>query len=253
MGDRLRLAFGVLGNAASVLLFASPILTFRRVIKKKSTEGFSFVPYIVALSNCLLGNWYAMPVVSYGWQNFSLVTVTGLGILLEVSFLLIYLRFAPSRAKVKVALSLIAVLIGFCSTVTISAFVFQDHHHRKEFVGSIGLVIAVAMYASPLSVVKQVIVTKSVEFMPFYLSFFSFLSSLLWLAYGLLGHDIFIAAPNLMGILLSTLQLVIYFKYRKGRTIEEQNKGDLEKDDEKSNQLQLAVNDSINGKVETIN
>ena len=40
---------------------------------------------------------------------------------------------------------------------------------------------------------KKVIETKSVEYMPFYLSFFSFLASSLWLAYGLLSHDLFLA------------------------------------------------------------
>ncbi|GAB4826270.1 hypothetical protein Ancab_009135 [Ancistrocladus abbreviatus] len=37
MGDRLRLAVGIMGNAASLLLYSAPILTFSRVIKKKST------------------------------------------------------------------------------------------------------------------------------------------------------------------------------------------------------------------------
>ncbi|KAK5804346.1 hypothetical protein PVK06_031995 [Gossypium arboreum] len=110
------------------------------------------------------------------------------------------------------------VMVIFTVTAIISAFVFHDHHHRKVFVGTIGLVASVAMYAAPLVVVKQVIMTKSVEFMPFYLSFFSFLASVLWLAYGLLSHDLLLASPNLVGLLLGILQLGLYRKYRKRGT-----------------------------------
>ncbi|XVF10018.1 hypothetical protein REPUB_Repub07fG0148100 [Reevesia pubescens] len=56
----------------------------------------------------------------------------------------------------------------FSITAIISAYVFHDHHHRKVFVGTVGLVASVAMYAAPLVVVKQVIMTKSVQIMPFY-------------------------------------------------------------------------------------
>ncbi|KAF5731230.1 bidirectional sugar transport SWEET 3 [Tripterygium wilfordii] len=198
MGDRLRLAVGVMGNAASLLLYAAPILTFARVIRKKNTEEFSCVPYTIALLNCLLYTWYGLPVVSYKWENFPVVTINGLGIILELSFVLIYFWFSTARGKasffqIKVAAIVIVVIIGFCITAVISAFVLHDHHHRKIFVGSVGLVASVAMYGSPLVAVKQVILTKSVEFMPFYLSFFSFLASSLWMAYGLLGHDLFLA------------------------------------------------------------
>ncbi|XP_022773928.1 bidirectional sugar transporter SWEET3-like [Durio zibethinus] len=215
MGDRLRLAVGVMGNASSLLLYAAPILTFSRVIRKRSTEEFSCIPYIVALLNCLFYTWYGLPVVSYMWENFPVVTINGLGIILELSFIFIYLWFAPTRGKIKAGVIVATVILVFSITAIISAFVFHDHHHRKVFVGTVGLVASVAMYAAPLVIVKQVIVTKSVEFMPFYLSFFSFLASILWLAYGLLSHDLLLASPNLVGLPLGILQLGLYFKYRK--------------------------------------
>ncbi|TYJ06999.1 hypothetical protein E1A91_A12G273200v1 [Gossypium mustelinum] len=252
MGDRLRLAVGIIGNASSLLLYAAPILTFTRVIRKRSTEEFSCIPYIVALSNCLLYTWYGLPVVSYKWENFPVITINGLGIILELSFIFIYLWFAPTRGKIKAGTITTMVMVIFTVTAIISAFVFHDHHHRKVFVGTIGLVASVAMYAAPLVVVKQVIMTKSVEFMPFYLSFFSFLASVLWLAYGLLSHDLLLASPNLVGLPLGILQLGLYCKYRKRGIIEEEpSKWDLEHNNiqEKPKHMQLSMNEDVNGKI----
>nr|CAB3460579.1 unnamed protein product [Digitaria exilis] len=69
------------------------------------------------------------------------------------------------------------------------------------------------MYAAPLTVMKRVITTKSVEYMPFTLSFVSFLNGICWTTYALIRFDIFITIPKAMGTLLCTLQLVLYFCY----------------------------------------
>ncbi|KAL5989191.1 hypothetical protein ACLOJK_010081 [Asimina triloba] len=191
-------------------------LTFKRVIKKRSTEGFSCVPYVLALFNSLLYTWYGLPVVSIGWENFPLIAINALGVLLESAFIIIYFWF---------------LVVGF-----------------------VGLGAAVSMYASPLGVMKraasnfnlssgaadvpndpnerQVVRTKSVEFMPFSLSFFSFLASSLWMSYGLLSHDMLLATPNLVGSPLGMLQLVLYCMYREKKRIgrEEANMG-VEKND----------------------
>ncbi|KAG9448415.1 hypothetical protein H6P81_014543 [Aristolochia fimbriata] len=213
--DTLRLAIGIVGNAASLLLYAAPILTFKRVVRKKSTEEFSCLPYIIALLNCLLYTWYGLPVVSCGWENLTVVTVNGIGILLEFSFVLVYLWFTSLHNKKLVSCLAASVLVVFVTTALVSAFALHDHHHRKVLVGSIGVLASVSMYCSPLVAVKQVIETKSVEFMPFYLSFFAFLASALWMIYGLLGRDLFLASPSLLGTPLGALQLVLYFMYRK--------------------------------------
>ena len=83
----------------SLNVFYFPRLTFYRVIRKKSTEEFSCVPYVIALLNCLLYTWYGLPVVSYKWENFPVVTINGLGILFEFSFILIYFWFTSTRGK----------------------------------------------------------------------------------------------------------------------------------------------------------
>ncbi|KAJ0989322.1 hypothetical protein J5N97_007678 [Dioscorea zingiberensis] len=171
-----------MGNAASLLLYAAPILTFKRVITKRSTEEFSCIPYTIALFNCLL----------------------------------------------------------------YTCFALHDHYHRKLFVGSVALVASIGMYGSPLVAVKTVIKTKSVEFMPFYLSFFSCLSSSLWMAYGCLRHDLFVAAPNILGSPMGLLQIILYCMYKKHKDRpEEPNKMDLENTGVKLGSLELEVHGKI--------
>ncbi|KOM48609.1 hypothetical protein LR48_Vigan07g231300 [Vigna angularis] len=168
-------------------LYAAPTVTFKRVIRKKSTEEFSCIPYIIALMNSLLYTWYGLPVV-------------------------------------KVAIPAAAVLTVVGVIAIVSTFAISDHRHRKLLVGSVSLGVSIALYASPLVVMKKVIETKSVEFMPLPLSLSSLLVSLLWMTYGLLIRDIFVAGPNVVGTPLGILQLVLHCKYGKRREKEEPNK-----------------------------
>ncbi|KAL8217866.1 hypothetical protein R6Q57_021239 [Mikania cordata] len=239
----LRMAVGLMGNAASFLLYAAPICTFARVIRKKSTEEFSFVPYTISLLNCLFYTWYGLPVVSYKWENFPMITINGLGILLESSFIIIFIWFTSPKQKWKAGSMTTAVIIFFSIIALISTYVFHDHKTRKQLVGGVGLIASVAMYASPLVVMKKVIQTESVEYMPFSLSLFSFLASLLWMAYGLLGQDLLITAPNLVGAPLGALQLVLYCKYRNGVLVEPKpaHDWDVEKHDPKTSKQHLQI------------
>ncbi|GKA17222.1 bidirectional sugar transporter SWEET4-like protein [Tanacetum coccineum] len=81
---------------------------------------------------------------------------------------------------------------------------------KTALVGSIGLVSNILMYASPLSVMKLVITSKSVEFMRFLLSLFSFCNGLSWSLYAFFPFDPFIAVPNGIGALLGLIQVVQY-------------------------------------------
>ncbi|CAI0625432.1 unnamed protein product [Linum tenue] len=76
---------------------------------------------------------------------------------------------------------------------------------------------------APKKVKRLVIKTKSVEFMPFFLSLFVFLCGTSWFVFGLLGGDPFIAIPNGFGCGLGLMQLILYFIYRnhKGSNIAE--------------------------------
>ncbi|XP_019054877.1 PREDICTED: bidirectional sugar transporter SWEET1-like isoform X2 [Nelumbo nucifera] len=187
--DILHFLFGIFGNATGLFLFLSPTITFRRIIKSRSTEQFSGVPYVMTLLNCLLSTWYGLPFVSP--HNILVSVINGAGSAIESVYVMIFLIFASKKEKVRVMGLLFLVLTIFSVVVLVSLFALHGNA-RKLFSGFAASIFSIIMYASPLSVMRLVIKTKSVEFMPFFLSLFVFLCGTSWFIYGLLGRDPFL-------------------------------------------------------------
>ncbi|KAI5311889.1 PREDICTED: bidirectional sugar [Prunus dulcis] len=210
----LKVFFGVVGNATALFLFLAPIITFKRIIRKRSTEQFSGIPYVMTMLNCLLSAWYGLPFVSP--NNILVSTINGTGAAIEAIYVLIFIIFAPKREKFKI-LGLFTFVLAIFSTVALVSVFALHSKARKLFCGLAATVFSIIMYGSPLAIMSTVIRTKSVEFMPFFLSLFSFLCGTSWFIFGLLGHDPFVAVPNGFGSGLGALQLVLYFIYRDSR------------------------------------
>ncbi|XP_028781601.1 bidirectional sugar transporter SWEET1-like [Neltuma alba] len=206
--------FGIFGNAFALLLFLSPAITFSRIIKNRSTENFSGIPYVMTLLNCLLSAWYGLPFVSP--NNLLVSTINGFGTGIEIIYVLIFITLAPKKERFKIIGLLTFVLIVFLLVVVVSLFVLH-HYPRKLFCGLLASIFSIIMYSSPLSIMRLVIRTKSVEFMPFFLSLFMFLCAVSFFAFGLLGRDPFVAAPNGVGTALGAMQLILYSVYRENR------------------------------------
>ncbi|MED6223786.1 Bidirectional sugar transporter sweet1 [Stylosanthes scabra] len=201
----------VAGNASGLFLFLAPTITFKRIIENKSTEQFSGVPYPMTLLNCLLSAWYGLPFISP--HNILVTVINGAGAVIEIAYVIIFLSYAPKNERNKVLGLVSFVVIVFTSVVLISLLALEGDH-RRILCGLVAAFFSIVMYGSPLSIMKMVIKTKSVEYMPFFLSLFVFICGTSWFIYGLLGHDPYIATPNGLGSLLGAVQLILYFIYR---------------------------------------
>ncbi|KAM4120252.1 hypothetical protein ACJW30_03G118000 [Castanea mollissima] len=126
-----------------------------------------------------------------------------------------------SNSTLKVFISMNMGL--FTLILLVTHFVVKEKF-RVEFLGWICVAVSVSVFAAPLSIVAQVIRTRSVEFMPFNLSFFLTLSAVIWFAYGLFLKDICIAIPNILGFVLGLLQILLYAIYRNNKKVIEENK-----------------------------
>ncbi|XP_010530419.1 PREDICTED: bidirectional sugar transporter SWEET7-like [Tarenaya hassleriana] len=222
--DLARKIFGILGNAISMCLFLSPIPTFVRIVKNKSVEEYSVVPYLATLMNCLVWVLYGLPMVHP--DSTLVITINGAGLAIEIAFLLIFLLFSDRKQRLTI-IAVVAAEIAFAAILAaVTMTVFHTFHKRTMFVGIVCCVFNVMMYASPLSVMKMVIKTKSVEYMPFLLSLAAFANAVTWTTYSCLPFDPFIAIPNVIGGVFGVAQLILYGAFYKStqRIMEERQR-----------------------------
>ncbi|XP_058739192.1 bidirectional sugar transporter N3-like [Vicia villosa] len=208
----LAFAFGMLGNVISFMVFLAPMTTFYRIYKKKSTEGFQSLPYLVALFSSMLWLYYAL----LKKHEFLLITINSFGCVVELVYIVLYIIYATKDAR-KLTIKLVfAMNIGSFGLILLVTQYALHGPIRVEVLGWICVSISVSVFAAPLTIVAQVVRTKSVEFMPFNLSFTLTLSAIMWFGYGLFLKDICIALPNVLGFALGLVQMILYGIYRNG-------------------------------------
>nr|QBP36999.1 SWEET2a-like bidirectional sugar transporter [Nepenthes sp. MF-2019] len=205
-------AAGVAGNILAFALFVSPMPTFIRIIRNRSTEQFSGMPYVYALLNCLICLWYGMPLVSPG--IILVASVNSIGAVFQLTYIIIFITYAEKANKVKM-LGLLVGVFGTFGIILYMSMIIYDPHVRQMLVGYLSSASLVSMFASPLFIINLVIRTRSVEYMPFYLSLSTFLMSLSFFAFGILKHDAFIYVPNGIGTVLGLAQLALYTYYSR--------------------------------------
>ncbi|OAY34253.1 bidirectional sugar transporter N3 [Manihot esculenta] len=211
----LAFTFGILGNIISVMVYLAPMPTFLRIYRKKSTEGFQSLPYVVALFSSMLWLHYAM----LKGDAFLLITINTFGCVIETIYIILYITYATKENRISACRLLLSLNMGLFSFIVIITHFAVKYSVRAQVLGWICVAVSVSVFAAPLSIVAQVIRTRSVEFMPFNLSFFLTISAIMWLAYGLSTKDLCVALPNVLGFILGILQMLLYAVYRKAKKV----------------------------------
>ncbi|XP_021911153.1 bidirectional sugar transporter SWEET8-like [Carica papaya] len=128
-------------------------------------------------------------------------------------------------------------LVATTIIVIITLTALRSTTAKIAFVGVIADVFNVIMYASPTLAVKKVIETKSVQYMPFWLSFAGFINAIVWTAYSLIHKiDLYILISNGIGSLWGLTQLIIYAIYCKSTPKSEES----DKKQQQQQEIQLS-------------
>lgn len=184
--------------------------TFVRIVKTRSTEEFESLPYICTLLNSCLWTYYG--VTKPG--AILVATVNAFGTVVEIVYILLFLVFATPHKRGRTWVGVIVLNVGFFGGALVVTNLVLQGEKKISGIGFLCAAFNIVMYASPLSAMKTVVRKKSVEYMPFLLSFALLINGGIWALYGLLVHDWFIGIPNGTGFVLGVIQLVLYAMYR---------------------------------------
>ncbi|RZC45850.1 hypothetical protein C5167_038797 [Papaver somniferum] len=143
-------AAGVTGNLFAFVLFVSPIPTFSRIVRNRSTEQFSGLPYIYTLLNCLICLWYGLPHVSPG--IILVATVNSVGAVFQLVYVILFIVYADKGKKMRM-LGLLLAVFGAFVVIAYVSMTFFDSHTRQLFVGCLSVASLISMFASPLFVI----------------------------------------------------------------------------------------------------
>ncbi|KAL7099331.1 hypothetical protein ACP275_09G077500 [Erythranthe tilingii] len=227
MTNYLDFAFGLLGNIVSFMVFLAPLPTFHQIYKRKSSEGFQSVPYVVGLFSAMLWIYYALLKP----DTTLLITINSVGCFIQTTYICFYLFYAPKSARLQtLALVFLLNVVGMGLIVVLTQFLAKGSN-RAAIVGWICLVFSLCVFIAPLCVVRQVVRTKSVEYMPFLLSFFLTLSAVMWFFYGLIRKDYNIAIPNVLGFIFGVIQMMLYVMYKNTKKVVEEKLQEIQMED----------------------
>ncbi|XP_020680861.1 bidirectional sugar transporter SWEET14-like, partial [Dendrobium catenatum] len=135
-------------NLISFMVFLAPVTIFYRIYKRKSTEGFRSVRYVIAHFNCMLWVYYAYIKT----DEILHITNNAFGLLVESVYIVIYLIYAPLRAKkltAAIVIFLNVTVFGVIVAITLLLF-----HGQKilNILGWICVGFSVIFFAAPLSI-----------------------------------------------------------------------------------------------------
>ncbi|XP_012459952.2 bidirectional sugar transporter SWEET4, partial [Gossypium raimondii] len=200
--------------------------TFVKIYKKMAVEEFKPDPYIATAMNCMLWIFYGLPMVHP--DSILVVTINSIGLAMELIYLSIFFLYAPNKGRAKVIgwLALEILFLGVVAACTLT--LRKTHAQRSDLVGILCVIFGVLMYASPLTVMRKVIKTKSVKYMPFYLSLANFLNGVIWVTYALIRFDLYILIGNGLGALSGAIQLILYACYFKSTPKDDDENGVVE-------------------------
>ncbi|CAL4888275.1 unnamed protein product [Urochloa decumbens] len=211
--DTIRTAIGVIGNGTALVLFLSPVPTFIRIWKKRAVEQYSPIPYLATLLNCMMWVLYGLPVVHP--HSMLVITINGTGMVIQLAYVTLFLLYSTGATRRKVLLLLIGEVAFVGAVAALVLSLAHTYERRSMIVGVLSVLFGTGMYAAPLAVMKMVIQTKSVEYMPLFLSLASLVNSICWTAYALIKFDLYITIPNGLGVLFAVGQVALYAIYYK--------------------------------------
>jgi solute carrier family 50 (sugar transporter) len=211
---------GVLAPLAGVGVALSPMPTILRIQQQPKgayaaaqAQQLPLLPYTMMVVNAVV--WFAYGYLQGEVRIWSCNAGGAiLGLYYFVSFLQTHYRHLHRGGGNGDVRQHIQAIVGAVSVAVFFAIVVPTSANPAYYLGRLGMLLSVVMFASPLAVIRVVMETKSARSIPLPFTVACIVNCLLWSVFGLWQvHDPCVYVPNLLGLLLTMTQLGLKLYY----------------------------------------
>lgn len=189
-------------------LNASPLQGALWIWRSRTVGAKSPVPMaMVALNGAV---WSTYGVVLRNWVP--LVAANMIGVVSGMVGLVVYTMYEPIWNLIFGLVVGIFGLLGCLQSVMIAP---SEYPKTQSIYGSFCVCVTIAMYSSPLVTLKDVIRSRSTTSLSFATTLAALACSSLWFVYGVSLPDVNVWLPNVAGIILSLVQVALFWRFRK--------------------------------------
>ena len=207
MDENIQDLFGWIATCLTICFYFSPIFPFLKVIKGEL--NYEDTPGILVTSiyiNCFC--WYI-----YGDTIFSdpIKICNLIGASISIFLMLIYLAYEIKKYTVDAILNILIIFTGSYAVYKGFIIMIDD----DTIIGKICFGTSCLVFFTPIQIIYRVIKEKNYNLIPIYLACASLFSSCFWIIHGIFIKDIYIVFANIIGIILSKIQIFIFLKYKR--------------------------------------
>jgi len=241
--DLVAVIVGWIGTFLATYFFVSPVIPYIKVLKGEMKISDS--PGILLICNMINTIiWTTYGLVGNTFQVYFNNCFGGSFTLLWISIYLIFL----ADKKIPMGILYISMLL-----ILVTGFLYIFYFYVPYVVsGYIAMIFNILMYAAPGEKIVRVFKTKDYTLIPLFTTIGGLGCSLCWFIFGVYQNDTNIIVPNVLGLVFSIAQIVIYLVFKiqnKGKGLESlQEKDESDEKEEKEEKEEKMENGKDKGK-----
>lgn len=198
---------GLLCNAIAIIFYFMPITNMVTVIKTKDTSKAPWLLFIFTILNSEFWTIYGIKINSW-----PIYFCNGIGIVTNIIYLSIYFLCQVNRPLWKRTFYISLVLLTCVSSLA----ALYTYIQNQNLFGGLACMMNIIMYISPLQNLQLVFKNKDNSFIPINISLCLVVNCMLWMTFGFFKNgDYFMIISNVLGLILSLTQCVLWFKFRE--------------------------------------
>ncbi|KFD52785.1 hypothetical protein M514_06276 [Trichuris suis] len=199
----------VVATLSTVSMFLVGIPTCAKVMRRRSSEGISVVPYAMCVVSCFF--WLQYGILK---RDRIVILINLIGFCLEVVYFFILYIYSRRKSSLN---AVAGAMFTTCACLVYYLRVNARYDSTIDRLGTMCLILNVLNFAAPLAVLREVLETKSTELLPRPIIIANLLVSAQWYLYGHLVGDPYMKIPNFIGVCLASFQLSLFLIFPSER------------------------------------